>query len=303
MCSSGDNFFDVLKQGFNQTRTNVWAAGVCDLVGKNTTRYPGCTQDGTGCVATYDMFVEKLVAMDGFLVGGRQLRMWMILGPPFESKQCGPPTDSPLTPWNETAIFTRPDGSRAEYWSNYGTLAWAEVMGRLAARWPHLVGWNCDDMSNNIGGFPPPVLAATTARLRQFAPWFGFAPTIYYRPPGNPLKNYNPDGTLTYNTFDKNPDLPLVVDAPVIFFRNEKQGRSIDSPCRQKGCPWPHPQRPDYTGCLAGWCADPTTYNAPGEIADMVSFLPPNRRVHVGEYSNHHPVHNCTIIRCAMIVG
>ena len=162
-----ENFFEVMKQGLNETRTTVWASGVCDLIGKNTTRYPGCTQAGTGCTATYDMFVEALVATEGFLIGGRQqLRMWLILGPPFESKQCGPPTDSPLTPWNETALFTRSDGTLAESWSHYGTLAWGELMGRLASRWPHLVGWNCDDMSQNIEGFPEPLLAATTARIR-----------------------------------------------------------------------------------------------------------------------------------------
>jgi hypothetical protein len=132
--------------------------------------------------------------MDGFLVAGRQqLRMWIILGPPYESHQCAPPTDSPLTPWNETAIFTRADGALAEYSSHHGTLAWGEIMGRLAARWPHLVGWNSDDMSNNLRGYPAPLLAAVTARIRQFAPWFVFAPTIYYRPPGFEPNNYHPD--------------------------------------------------------------------------------------------------------------
>ena len=97
-----------------------------------------------------DIFVEKLVAMDGFLIGkthallvsglnssesasnsvvwagGRQqLRMWMILGPPFESRECLPPTDSPLTEFNESEIF-----AGAEYFSSAGTLAWAEIIGR-----------------------------------------------------------------------------------------------------------------------------------------------------------------------------
>jgi hypothetical protein len=215
-----ENYFDTLKQGFNQTRTTVWASGVCDLIGGNATRFPGCRKAGGGCVQTYELFVEALVAMDGFLVAGRQqLRMWIILGPPYESHQCAPPTDSPLTPWNETAIFTRADGALAEYSSHHGTLAWGEIMGRLAARWPHLVGWNSDDMSNNLRGYPAPLLAAVTARIRQFAPWFVFAPTIYYRPPGFEPNNYHPDGTLIYSSVAVNPDLGLAVDAPVFFFR------------------------------------------------------------------------------------
>ena len=37
------------------------------------------------------LFVEALVAMGGFVVAGRQqLRMWIILGPPFEPHECAP---------------------------------------------------------------------------------------------------------------------------------------------------------------------------------------------------------------------
>lgn len=90
------------------------------------------------------------------------------------------------------------------------------------------------------------------------------------------------------NLAQANPDLPLVVDAPVLFFRGEKNSKRADSPCRQDGCPWPHSTRPDYTGCLAGWCADSTTYNVAAEVADMVSFVPANRQVHVGFYLTGH---------------
>ena len=79
------------------------------------------------------------------------------------------------------------------------------------------------------------------------------------------------------------PDLAMVLDAPMFTFRNDKQGYSADSPCRQNGCPWPRKTNgtadPDYSGCLAGWCADSTVYNAPGEIKDMAALLPPPRRL------------------------
>ena len=153
----------------------------------------------------------------------------MILGPPFESRECLPPTDSPLTEFNESEIF-----AGADYFSTAGTLAWAEIIGRLAARWPHLVGWNCDDMSDDVAGLPPALLAAATAKMRQWAPWLSFGPTIYYRPPG---AAYNPDGSLVHSTLELCPDLALAIDAPVFFFRDEKQGRSLDSPCRQAGKP------------------------------------------------------------------
>ena len=52
--------------------------------------------------------------------------MWMILGPPFESRECLPPTDSPLTEFNESEIF-----AGADYFSTAGTLAWVEIIGRL----------------------------------------------------------------------------------------------------------------------------------------------------------------------------
>ena len=124
--------------------------------------------------------------------------------------------------------------------------------------------------------------------MQQYAPWFSFAPTIYYRPPGFTPNNYAPDGTLLFSSFEANPDLPLAVDAPVLFFRDEKNSKRADAPCRQDGCPWPNPTRPDFTGCLAGWCADPTTYNVAGEVADMLGYVPANRNVHVGFYLTGH---------------
>lgn len=37
---------------------------------------------------------------------------------------------------------------------------------------------------------------------QQYAPWFSFAPTIYYRPPGFTPNNYAPDGTLLFSSFE-----------------------------------------------------------------------------------------------------
>jgi hypothetical protein len=46
----------------------------------------------------------------------------------------GPPGDSPLTSWNDTALF---DGTH--YYNSTGYAMWGEVVGRLALLYPHLV--------------------------------------------------------------------------------------------------------------------------------------------------------------------
>ena len=61
-----------------------------------------------------------LQATSGFHVDGLQLRVWLGLLPPTEANSqdgaaCRPPPDSPLTPFNESAIFARPDGSAGDY--------------------------------------------------------------------------------------------------------------------------------------------------------------------------------------------
>ena len=125
-------------------------------------------------------------------------------------------------------------------------------------------------MSHDISTFTPPVMAKIQANLRSRAPWLVFSPVMYYVQ----------GGTWVWTLW---PDLALVLDAPLFTFCNDKQGYALDSPCRQEGCPWPRKTNgtadPDYSGCLAGWCADPTVYNAPGEIVDMASLLPPPRKL------------------------
>ena len=92
------------------------------------------------------------------------------------------------------------------------------------------------------------------------------------------------------------PDLPLAIDVPLFTFRNSKQGTG---PCSgaslpPPGCPWQDKncssEAPCLYGdaCLAGVCAEPTVYNAPGEIADMVSRLPKPRKLIVEFYATGH---------------
>jgi len=164
------------------------------------------------------------------------------------------------TPWNETSLFD-PSLGYTDY------LGWATLAGRLGARYRQFTAVNVDDFSHNVGvgmSFTPNIIARMSSALRgQGAPWMGLASCVYY----------SQDGVWSLGRW---PDLPMVLDASISFFRNEFQGIGpcVTSPQRQ--CPWgalekpplhPPPTAEGLGSCLAGACADTTAINAPFEVA------------------------------------
>lgn len=59
---------------------------------------------------------------------------------------CSTPADSPLTSFNETSMFNMSKGPRG----CYDYIAWAEVTGKLSAKFPHLRYLNIDDLCVRI---------------------------------------------------------------------------------------------------------------------------------------------------------
>jgi hypothetical protein len=225
-----------------------------------------------GCskLNNYNDFVRLLDATRSFTVGGEQLRIWLGLNPPTEAVvpgaslrtgDCNIPTDSPLTPFNETEIFAG---------SNYTAYdRWGSLVGQLAAWAPHLVALDIDDFTSNIGHghiFTGDNVAVITSNMREHAPWVSLASVVYVE-------------------FTALPDLPYMLDAPVFFFRNAVQGAG---PCTAASCVWgPHDK--EHTGsCLAGPCCEPTTFNLASEVATLTSGMPPGRRIIVGYYATGH---------------
>ena len=85
-----------------------------------------------------------------FTAGGVPFRAWLTLIPPTEAasgSSCSVPADSPLTPFNETAMFNQSLGLRG--CQDYR--AWAEVTGKLASLYPALRYLNVDDLTHNPG--------------------------------------------------------------------------------------------------------------------------------------------------------
>ena len=64
--------------------------------------------------------------------------------------------------------------------------------------------------------------------------------------------------SVVYASFDAFPDLALMLDAPVFFFRNAMEGAQT---CAPQSCVW-GPRAHQHVGsCLAGICSEPTTFN------------------------------------------
>ena len=180
---------------------------------------------------------------------------------------CGLPPDSPLTPFNETALF---DGGS---YRNYSI--WGELAGKLGQLYPHLVAIDIDDFSDDVGTyFSGDDIAQITARMRAISPWMGFA-------------------SVTYHPFaGRFPDLALMLDAPLFFFRDMVQCATVEScPCADQSCPWG--PRFDNTSvrkgqCLAGACSEPTVPQVAAEIAAVAAGMPPARQMIVGYYATGH---------------
>lgn len=248
----------VLRDGLTTTHANTYSAIVCDSAG------------GAPSESGYLAFVRILHDTASFAVDGEQLRVWLTLLPPTEAvgDKCATPPDSPLTPWNDTALFDESLG-----YMDYA--AWANLCGRLAVMFPHFVALQIDDMSHDVqppdGIFTPNLVANMTSGLRAHAPWMNLIPTTYYS-----------EGSFVWDLW---PDFPKVVDTSLFYFRNQKQGAG---PCANPVCPWGPRMRSREGGCLAGACAEATAQNAAEEVAEVAAGFPAGRPLQVGFYATGH---------------
>lgn len=210
-------------------------------------------------------FVRFLDATRELCVDGRQMRVWVTLIPPTEhlSDKCSAPVDSPLTPYDDTSFFAA--GAGEPSCEDY--VGWSALLAQLGHDYPHFVGVNIDDATLNLDGALSPEVIGQMQRNLHGTPQLTLAPTFYYRASGTP-------------TAAKYPDVGLSVDTLLFYFRNEKQGAG---PC--SGCDTPGPCN---NACLAGTCAEATVANAPGEIADMATMLPGDRKLQLGAYFTGH---------------
>jgi hypothetical protein len=259
--------------GFNTTLLK----GLYTATHTNTHNFNVCS------AASYEALLQILVATVGFSVDGRQMRFWTELLPPTEAvgDQCVVAKDSTLTPFNETDVFTT-IGNVSLGYLNYE--AWGEVLGRVAALWPHLVALQMDDFTHDVYSppfaiFRPPLLARMTARMRSHSAAMVFLPVIYYS-----------EGTES--VLKRWPDLILTLDLPLYYFRNQQQGAG---PCAAVECIpfWGPSTRPPRNfsrqgGCLAGPCATETAVNVQQEVASVVPHLQPGRKMLVGFYATGH---------------
>ena len=196
-----------------ETNANVLDFIVCDCV---------LTPGAIDCSAleSYVNFVSLLEATkppdttSGTTQPPPELRVWLELMPPSEAAHgdaCLTPPDDPRTPFNDTAFFDPALG-----YMDYA--GWATLAGKLATRYNQLTAINIDDMSHDIGvgnPFPPNLIARMTSQLRgQGAPWMALASAIYYAE----------NGVWSYGRW---PDLPMVIDATVSFFRPSRFCRTL----------------------------------------------------------------------------
>ena len=203
--------------------------------------------------------------------------MWATLLPPTEAPgdDCAPPSESDITPINDTAVF---GGDPELGYQDYE--AWTRLLAALAVLYPHFVALNIDDFSHNLSNvkavhFSPGLVARMTSTLRAHDPDFAFVPTLYYSQHGRFV-------------FTAHPGLGYVLDQPLFYFRNEKQG---PGPCAAAECLWGPALpagEPRAGGCLAGACCVSTADNFAAEVGDVLVRLPPGRRVHVGFYATGH---------------
>jgi len=164
-----------VRDMLRSTHTNLFLNNVCDCS-------PGSGRKSWSCSPLYNYldFVRLLDATAGFLVDGQQVRLVLGLFPPSEAvmppSSCRPPPDSPLTPFDEAALF-----AGANY-TDY--VRWGQLAGLLAQQYPHLSAVDIDDFDLNVEPGVPSVftgqsLAQITSGMRARAPWLAFSSVVY----------------------------------------------------------------------------------------------------------------------------
>lgn len=119
-----------------------------------------------------------------------------------------------------------------------------ERAGHLAADYPHAVAVGIDDFGNHPDYYADKI-PEMEYQMRTQAPWLNFVPTVYY-------------DTFTNNKW---PDLTRMLDTVLFFFRNERFGQCLSSPCGEDSVP-----------------------NMPGEVDFINAALPPGRKALLGMY-------------------
>jgi len=200
----------------NGTRVNVTGL-LEELRATHANAFSFLLWSNTG--AEYLDFVRVLSLTANASVGGGVFRMWVTLMPPSEALaptgrcgddcRCSVPADSPLTPFNETALFNSSLGKGG----CLDFVGWAKVLGRLGGLWPHLYAVNIDDFSSNSPTFTRARLAAMRAGLAASA--VRLIPTFYYG--------------RTHFILDPHwsePWLANATDGVLFYFRNERAGQA-----------------------------------------------------------------------------
>jgi hypothetical protein len=151
------------------------------------------------------------------------------------------------------------------------------VFGLLAAQYPQLVCLEIDDMTHDISPaehaiFTSHVVARMQANLHRHSSSMNLAGTVYFSEDNRSI-------------MERVPDLSMLGDTMLFYFRNEKQGAG---PCMPTACEWgpgestlpPIDRR--QGGCLAGACAETTVANVAEEVREIAAWLPRGRRFVVG---------------------
>jgi hypothetical protein len=252
----------------------------------------------------YTNLVTFLKATKDFGVDGQQVRVWVDLLHPsaVASNECSLPENTmPATTWNALDYFAS-DFANGES-PCLDMAAWAQVLGRLAQDFPHLVGVGIDDFAVSLnfgssGDFSPDIIARMEANLRWQAPWMSLIPTTYHD------LSYYPTPTQPWA------DIGLTLDTQLFYFRDQREFDIHNTtPCSSSQCLMAvngNPSNPGSGsdavihpktwGCLAGPvagyvtgpCADLTPPNALAEFADMAKMLPAGRKMLGGVYFQGH---------------
>jgi hypothetical protein len=242
-----------------------------DLLAHGANSYNFLFYDSAG--ADYLLAVQCLAQFatpPALQVNGVPFTAWFTLIPPTETSVeqcehnksracCSVPANSPLTPFNETALFNQSMG----YHGCNDYLAWSKLVGLLSVQFPALNYLNVDDLVWNSATFTPAVVKEMVRLVRPNA---RLVPVVYYA------------------MLEAAAALPL--DGMLYYFRNDKAGGcpATCAPARLHNCSrsWP------TQGCLGGRCAELTVGNVAGEIADVRAAIKPDMPIHVGVYVSAH---------------